>query len=299
MLFRQSSAVAQEGPAKSSDVSPQEISRLRPALVPDIKEVLARVYNIPNATQADIAGELKRCKFAPLKLGELGRAILAEDDGPGGKNAVMLNIYVPAHGSYRRVVKEVGFGPTALKGRAVPDLVFGTSGGVCTATLVRYRYANGTYAADACDQEYQGDAGAGDAEAGAPDDCAIKRCNGPKPLPTFPSPFAHPELAEDVASGDQNACSAVNQVAPESASASSSASPPANAVRFGTNGSSSGNCSEAYDSRGKWITSDPRDVGIDNTGLATCIHPTLKPAEIGYTGIHWGQKYKPATLDCK
>ena len=292
----------QESIPSNPDVSAAERQRLRPVLLPDLKEVLARVYNIHQPTAADLESELKACHFLPLKLGALGRAILVEDRGPGGRNSVMLNVYLPAQGSYRRLIGETGFGPMVLKGdRPVPDLVFGTTMGVCHATRVRYRYTNGNYAPDACNQEY--DDSAGDhsqadrriAKEGE-NECPIKQCEGKIRLPNFPSPFADDDQSRGAMLGDES-CVVRNAVVPSVAHASAHAAD--NEMRFQLSSDSSGNCPKTPPSSGVWTTSDLINTRVSNDGLATCLHPTPEPAEISYSGIQSGQRYASATLDCK
>ncbi|HEX7158224.1 MAG TPA: hypothetical protein VF214_04390 [Edaphobacter sp.] len=168
-------------PAKADQrISTGDLARLRPVVQQDLKTLLAHVYNDDNLSAADLEDEFQQCKFTPLALGALGPAVLVEAGvGHGMANATMLNIYVPSHGTYRRVAEAAGFGPRIVPGpERVPDLVFGWASGVCHATFQRYRYQSGKYVRDACDQEYDNG------------DCAIKSCIGlGLNLPTFPNPW--------------------------------------------------------------------------------------------------------------
>jgi hypothetical protein len=166
---------AEENPTEGK-ISKSEIERLRPAVLPDLRALMARVEN-DNPSPADVDEEFRHCEFTLFKLGKLGAAVLVEaQPGHGKSNAAMLNLYVPSHGTFRRILAAEGFGPEIISGsKPVPDLVFGWSAGVCHTTFYRYHYEHGKYVADACIQEE--DAGR-DSE-----DCSIRACEGK--LPTF------------------------------------------------------------------------------------------------------------------
>ena len=155
-------------------VSISELRRLRPIVERDLSAVLERVWNVDKRTAADVENEFLQCRFTPLKLGSLGPAVLVEDNSDRGRNSLMLNIYVPRHGSYRPLIKEAGTGPIFVPGPgSVPDIVFGTAG-VCYS-LSRYRYLIGKYQVDACirrEQDTQGN-------------CVVKSCG----KPSFPDPY--------------------------------------------------------------------------------------------------------------
>jgi hypothetical protein len=181
----QAMSPAASGPssAPSSDVSAPELSRLRPIVMPDLKKLAATVDN-ENETDLDAAyieSLFQQCRFTRLTLGSLGPAILVESDLGGGMgNFGMLNIYLPAHSSYRRILAEQGFGPKFLSAPGpVPDFVFGWAEGVCHATYSHYHYQNGSYISNACNREVEGKG----------DNCAIKTCKGSK-LPTVPNPWS-------------------------------------------------------------------------------------------------------------
>lgn len=160
--------------AKGPGVSRDELARLRPTLMPDLRKLVERVYNQDHPSAADLQGEFLRCQFTPLRLGKLGPAIFVEDDGLGGPMAPMLNVYIPDHGSYRKIIEGAGFAevPTMIsRGPAdpAPDLVYGGGTGVCSAKYYRYRYADGKYKTDACNQEYSVESNGS---------CQIKKCTG-------------------------------------------------------------------------------------------------------------------------
>jgi len=168
-------------------LSSAELAKLRPVVERDLKEVLARAYNLRDATAKDLDEEFKQCRFTGLKLGKLGAAVVVEH-GITNRNEEMINLYLPRNGSYERIIAQAGFGPIVLDAsKEVPDLVFGGTSGVCQASLIRYRYTKGKYVADACDQEYRD----GSADDGA---CPIRRCEATPNLPTFPNPLREAEL---------------------------------------------------------------------------------------------------------
>lgn len=166
-----------------SGLSAHELARLRPVVMPDLRRLLARVYN-DNPSAVDLEKEFQDCHFTQLKLGTLGLAVLVEAEaGHGKSNAAMLNIYVPSHGSYRRILEAAGSGPEIFRGPgSVPDLVFGWSSGVCYTKYYRYRYERGKYAVNACYQEDRGENWDGG-------DCKVKSCD--ENLPTFSLPSDH------------------------------------------------------------------------------------------------------------
>ena len=60
------------------DVSRSELERLRPVVLADVKAFLAQ--SEPKPSQNSVEEEFLRCKFTPVKLGILGRAILVEGE---------------------------------------------------------------------------------------------------------------------------------------------------------------------------------------------------------------------------
>jgi len=171
--------------AKSGSFSRSDLLRLRPVLMRDLIPIFKLVYNDPNPNSADIQEAFLSCQLTPLKLGKIGSVVLVEWRGMGGVNVPMLNIYVSTGRSYRKIIDAGGFGPSIVPrtGSSVPDLLFGGTSGVCHAELNRYRYINGRYQIDACDQEYPG---SGDA-------CQVRICEDaahPSRLPTFPDPMS-------------------------------------------------------------------------------------------------------------
>ncbi|HEX7287705.1 MAG TPA: hypothetical protein VF532_16065 [Candidatus Angelobacter sp.] len=171
---------AQENPAarpkqhNSTGVSVRELARLRPVVKRDLKKVLQRTRNINTPSAAELENEFQQCRFTPLQLGRLGRAVLVQDQSDGGKNVLLLNIYVPSRGSYRLLISEAGVGPLFLPGPGyAPDIIFGTAG-VCYS-LARYRYIAGKYQLDACIERQRDEH----------DNCVVKSCG----KPSFPDPF--------------------------------------------------------------------------------------------------------------
>lgn len=131
-----------------------------------------------NPEAAEVESEFRKCRFTPFKLGVLGPAVLVVWNPLNNANAEMRNIYLRKNGTYHLLIGAEGFGPEILpEPRPVPDLVFGWGEGVCHATYSRYRYQNGHYRVDACNQETEG--------TGA--DCAITSCANK--LPTFSNLF--------------------------------------------------------------------------------------------------------------
>jgi hypothetical protein len=170
-----------KGSAPDQVLSARELDRLRPVVVPDLKELLKRVYNIHAPSASDLDEEFKRCRVMRLQLGKLGPALLVEDPGPGGPNVPMLNVYLPTRKSYREIVRAIGFGPAIVSGPdSVPYLVFGTTIGAGQEKLYRYRYQHrsGKYQVDACDDHTSKNLS----------------CVG-EHLPTFPDPW--PQQQQD------------------------------------------------------------------------------------------------------
>jgi hypothetical protein len=132
-----------------------------------------------DSANKDVSAEWKQCKITPIRLGTLGTAVVVEWNPFKAPNASLINIYLPGNGSYHLLLASAGYGPTILPGnKPVPDLVFGGTGGVCHAVYSRYRYQDGRYAVDACNQETEGKNG----------ECGIIACQH-RNFPTFPNPF--------------------------------------------------------------------------------------------------------------
>lgn len=158
-----------------SGVSPGDLLRLRPAVLPDLKKAIAITLNQSTVSANQANREFRHCKFSAIQLGTLGAAVVVEWNPMNAPNASMINIYAVEHGAYRRIAEGAGFGPDVLAGsHPIPDLVFGGAGGVCHSSYSRYRFQNGAYAVDACDQETEGKDG----------ECAMVACENK--LPTFP-----------------------------------------------------------------------------------------------------------------
>jgi len=166
----------------------KQLKLLRPVVERDLKPFLKTFLNDePDA--AAVEEEFLQSQYTPMNLGALGPAILVEaHSGQGATgNSALVNLYVPSHGSYRRIISTAGWGPEiGDEKRAVPDLIFGWASGVCHATLQRFRYVTGEYKRDACDQEVQ------DEQRGA---CEVKSCEKSS-LPTFPDPAIEAEKAQ-------------------------------------------------------------------------------------------------------
>jgi len=178
----QGAGAASSGPANLDSVKPgipdSEVALLRPAVLPSLRKHVGIVNDEENPEAAEMESEFRKCMFTPFKLGVLGPAVLVVWNPLNNANAEMRNIYLRKNGAYHLLIEAEGFGPEILpEPRPVPDLVFGWGEGVCHATYSRYRYQNGHYKTDACDQETEGK----DA------DCTITSCANK--LPTFPNPF--------------------------------------------------------------------------------------------------------------
>jgi len=169
---------AQTAP-NSPPLPPADLARLRAAVLPDLRKAVGTFNN--DSKTKDVSAEWKLCKITPIRLGTLGPAVVVEWNPAKAPNASMINIYLPANGEYHLLLGSAGFGPTLLpEKKPVPDLVFGGTGGVCHAVYSRYRYQNGHYAVDACNQEKESKDG----------NCSIIACEH-RNFPTFPNPFPH------------------------------------------------------------------------------------------------------------
>lgn len=188
LLFSTSSVGQNEAPAEA--VSEQTVSRaellgLRPIVEKDLRALLKRVYNDDTVSAGDLENEFEQCNFTAVRLGSIGRAILVEAQAGHGAtgNAAMLNLYARSGDSYRRIIDTAGFGPAIYpRAGAPPDLVFGWTSGVCYVTYYRYRFANGKYSVNGCDQEYR-------AKGDVSESCLIKACEGAQHYPTFQDPW--------------------------------------------------------------------------------------------------------------
>lgn len=175
-------APANHGPTNLDSVKPgipdSELALLRPAVLPSLRKQIGIFNDETSPAATEVESEFKKCEFTPFKLGALGQAVLVVWNPLNNANAEMRNLYVRKDGTYHLLIAAEGFGPEILpEPRPVPDLVFGWGEGVCHATYSRYRYQNGHYKVDACNQETEGNGG----------DCAITSCANK--LPTFPNPF--------------------------------------------------------------------------------------------------------------
>jgi len=177
------SLVAAYRPARSqqpdrSEVSAADRASLFPVVYPDLKPAVVTLDNSP-VTLQDVADEYRNCRFSIVALGALGPAVVVNWNPMSAPNANFIGVYIRRSGAWHKLVVDGGFGPIIIHGsEPIPDLVFGgNGGGVCQSEYFRFRYAHGTYRANACNQEKRG-SGPG---------CQILSCGND--LPTFPDPF--------------------------------------------------------------------------------------------------------------
>jgi hypothetical protein len=292
-------AVVLAGAATASDqqsnasIPSAELARLRPVVLPDLKAFLSNIYREP-VSDADAVQEFSDCKFSRLILGPLGPAILVEASAGHGKtNAAMLNLYVPDHGSFRRVAAAQGFGPEVMdRNGAPPDLVFGWTEGVCTVTYHRYHYEKGQYNVNGCAQEDR------DSEPKTGEFCAIKECDSPGKLAVFDPP-SNQMPPDYLPKPDGASCVVSPGLEPAQAVADSAQPVPSNQVHFLFAARTTGDCQPAAIEGGTWTTSDPANTTVDARGKATCLHPTSTPAIITYTGTFKNHAFAPSSLSCK
>lgn len=168
---------AQAPPKPPAPLAAAELDHLRVAVLPDLRKAVGTLNN--DSVNKDGSAEWKQCKITPIRLGTLGPAVVVEWNPSKAPNASLINLYIPVNGAYHLLLGSAGFGPTILPGnKPVPDLVFGGTSGVCHAVYSRYRYQDGRYAVDACNQETEGKNG----------QCGIIACQH-RNFPTFPNPF--------------------------------------------------------------------------------------------------------------
>ena len=278
---------------ETAPLSPKQKALLRPAVKRDLSALLQSLLN-EAPTAAEVAKEFDRCKFTLLNLGPLGEAVIVEaQPGHGMTNAAMLNVYVQTASGYRPVIKSQGFGPYVLPRRdAPPDLVFGWASGVCTAKYYRYHYASGEYIVNGCAEE--------DREGKLkPDEyCAIKACGKAEELAVFDPPV-NKMSSEDSPKPDGPSCVPAPALDPAQALADSAQPKPHNQVQFVLAPRTTGDCQPGSVEGGIWTTSDQINTRIDPQGLATCIHPTPKPAVITFTGKFKESSFSSSSLTCK
>ena len=205
----------------------------------------------------------------------------------------MLNVYVPDHGSFRRVAAGNGFGPQVVdRDGAPPDLIFGWTEGVCTVAYYRYHYDKGHYSVNGCAQEYRN----GKPKPG--EFCAIKACGSAEKLAVFDPPLN--QLPPDyLPKADGASCVASPALEPAQAGADSTQPEPRNQVQFVIAARTVGDCQSAAVEGGTWTTSDPVNTAVDREGVATCLHPTPTPAIITFKGTFHKQAFAPSSLSCK
>lgn len=281
------------GQQSNSSITSAELTRLKPVVLPDLKARLSSIYGEP-VSDADAVQEFSHCKFSRLILGPLGPAILVEAAAGHGKtNAAMLNVYVPDHGSFRRVAAADGFGPQVMgRDGELPDLIFGWTQGVCTVTYYRYHYEKGQYKVNGCAQEDRN----GKARAG--EFCAIKPCDDTEKLTVFDPPL-NQMPPDELPKPDGPSCVASPALEPAQAVADSTQPVPRNQVQFMIAARTVGDCQPAAIEGGTWTTSDPANTTVDGQGIATCLHPSSIPAIINFTGTFHNHAFAPSSLSCK
>ena len=287
-------ATTASGQQSNASIPAAELTRLEPAVLPDLKARLSTIYGKP-ISDADAAQEFSRCKFSRLILGPLGPAILVEAAAGHGKtNAAMLNVYVSDHGSFRRVATADGFGPQVMdRDGSPPDLIFGWTEGVCSVTYYRYHYEKSHYNVNGCAQEDR---------KGKPkpsEFCAIKACDSTEKLAVFDPPL-NQIPTDQLPKPDGASCVASPALEPAQAMADSAQPVPQNQVQFVIAARTMGDCQPAaVEGPEIWTTSDPANTTIDGRGIATCLHPTSTPAIITFTGTFKKHAFTPSSLSCK
>lgn len=281
------------GQPSNSPIPSSEVRRLRPVVLPDLKARLASIDGKP-VSDADAVQEFGHCKFSRLVLGPLGPAILVEAAvGHGKTNAAMLNVYVPDHGSFRRVVAAAGFGPQVVdRDGAPPDLVFGWTEGVCTTIYHRYHFETDHYTLNGCAQEDR------DGSPKAGEFCSIRACGDREKLAVFDPPLNRAP-ADSLPKPDGASCVVSPALDPAQAVADSGQSEPGNQVEFVMAPRTIGDCQPAVVEGGTWTTSDPANTTVDGRGIATCLHPTSTPAVITFTGSFHKHAFASSTLSCR
>lgn len=169
-----SAQIANVGPKPSA--STRDIERLRSTVVPDLRRALSNVYGA-GYTLPELKREYKLCKFDYLSLGTLGIGIRVVWNGAPAPNSPFIGLYLKRGSHFQRLYTGDGFGPEVIKGRNVPDLVVGTTAGVCTEALTRLRFNGSSYEPDACIRHVQKSSGG----------CAAVKCSDN--LPTFSDPY--------------------------------------------------------------------------------------------------------------
>ena len=286
-------ATTASGQQSNPSIPSAELARLRPVVLPDLKARLAIIYGEP-ISDADAVQEFSHCKFSRLILGPLGPAILVEAAvGHGKTNAAMLNVYVPDHGSFRRVAAAEGFGPQVIDSNdAPPDLIFGWEEGVCAVTYERYHYEKGQYNVNGCAQEDRN----GEPKPG--EYCAIKACDSAEKLAVFDPPL-NQMPPDSLPKSDGASCVPSPALEPAQAVADSAQPVPLNHVQFVIAARTMGDCQPAAVEGAAWTTSDPANTSVDERGTATCLHPTSTPAIITFTGTFHKHAFAPSSLSCK
>ncbi|HEY6448761.1 MAG TPA: hypothetical protein VIY53_20065 [Acidobacteriaceae bacterium] len=273
-------------------ITPAEKASLRPVVEIDLKKLLASMDNSSTPSQTGLDAEFAKCTFSRIDLGALGSAVLVDEtDFSGATNQAMLDVYIRAGRSWRRIAEGEGFGPRVVANAgSVPDLVFGWTGGVCSASYTLLRYQRGEYVAAGCDREVSDPQGNGD-------DCSIAACESPAKLPTFPDPWpaaADRNPAPATIANGPGPCTPNPVLDPATATVAPGGSVTLEiAMRF------AGTCpSPGQGTDGAWTTSDPANTSVTG-GVVTCLHPTPSPAIVRYTGSWMGKPFLPAAVTCQ
>lgn len=96
-----------------------------------------------------------------------------------------------------------------------------------------------------------------------------------------------------------NSCLVTANITPAAASADHVVASPGNQVQFALNTSVAGNCPLIADKLGAWSSSDPLNVSISSTGVATCLGATPSAVTIANSGTVRGHTYQSASLSCQ
>ncbi len=165
---------AQLGPKPRA--APSDIRRLQAVVLPDLQGALTRAYG-GSFSSVELSREYRHCRFDYLRLGRLGTGVRVSWDGAPAPNSAFTGLYLKRGHRFRRVYTGVGFGPEVIAGSKIPDLVVGSTNGVCTETLTRLHFDKAAYRPDACIRHIQGSDG----------NCKAVSCSDG--LPAFPDPY--------------------------------------------------------------------------------------------------------------
>ena len=124
--------------------TPSDIRRLQGVALPDLQDALTRAYGEP-FSPAEISREYRHCRFEYLRLGRLGIGVRVSWEGAPASSSAFICLYLKRGDHFLRIYTGVGFGPEIIAGSKTPDLVVGTTNGVCTETLTRLHFDNAAY----------------------------------------------------------------------------------------------------------------------------------------------------------